>query len=126
MTRLSPEILRSARLDELLSNLSGSEELACMVIDEFLLHCEPQLQEIRAGLDAGDYARTARAAHRFKGSLAAVSAADATKGCVCALESAASRRDAASAETEHALLLPRVGELVRVLRVYREQAAGAP
>jgi HPt (histidine-containing phosphotransfer) domain-containing protein len=125
MIPLHPDLLRLARVDELLNNVAGSEEIASMVIGEFLLHVEPQLADIRAGLEQDDLPRAASAAHRFKGSLAAVSAASSAVARAGAIESAARRRDVESAQRELAALVLQVAEITRALRSWREQSLAA-
>jgi HPt (histidine-containing phosphotransfer) domain-containing protein len=123
MSRLSPELLRIVRIDELLQNVADSERIACMVIDEFLVHAEPQLRELRRAIELGDAAVLALAAHRLKGSLFAVSAASATTGRASALELAALHRDLSAARSELAVLAPQVVVLAGALRAWREQCA---
>jgi HPt (histidine-containing phosphotransfer) domain-containing protein len=125
MIPLPPELLRLARVDELLNNVSGSEEVAGMVIGEFLLHVEPQLADISAGFEQADLSRVASAAHRFKGSLAAVSAASSALARAGAIESAARQRDVDSALRELAALVLQVDEITRALRSWREQSLAA-
>lgn len=123
MSRLSPELLRIVRIDELLQNVADSEHIACMVIDEFLVHVEPQLSELRCAIEQGDLAVLAQAAHRLRGSVSAVSAASATTGRAAALELAALHRDLNAARSELAALAPQVVVLAGALRAWREQCA---
>ena len=124
MSRLSPELLRIVRLDELLQNVADSEQIACLVIDEFLVHFEPQLLEISRGIEQGDLALLARAAHRLKGSVAAVSAASLTTSRAAAMEHAALRRDLQAVRSEFAVLAPQVVTLAHALRAWRERSRG--
>lgn len=109
------------RLDELLQNVADSEQIACMVIDEFLVHYEPQLLEISSAIAQGDLALLARAAHRLKGSVCAVSAAASTTNRAAAMELAALRRDLNAVRSEYAALAPQVVTLADALRAWRAQ-----
>jgi HPt (histidine-containing phosphotransfer) domain-containing protein len=123
MSRLSPELLRIVRIDELLQNVADSEQIACLVIDEFLVHVEPQLGEIRSAIEQGKLTLLAQAAHRLKGSVCAVSAVSATTGRAAALELAALHCDLNAARTELAALAPQVVALAEALRSWREQSS---
>ena len=123
MSRLSPELLRVVRLDELLQNVADSEQLACMVIDEFLVHYEPLLIEISRSIERRDLASIAQAAHRLKGSVWAVSAASGTAGRASAMELAALHGDLSAVQSEFAALAPRVATLAEALRAWRAQRA---
>lgn len=120
MSSPDPDVLRVVRVDELLENVAGSEEIAGMVIDEFLQHVEPQMSELRVAVGKSDLSRLASTAHRFKGSLAAISATTATL-TAGALERAALRGDREGASRELADLGPRVEELVATLRSWRQR-----
>ncbi|HTU57830.1 MAG TPA: Hpt domain-containing protein [Polyangiales bacterium] len=119
MSRLSPELLRIVRLDELLQNVADSEQIACMVIDEFLVHYEPQLTEISRAIELGDLSVLAQAAHRLKGSVSAVSAASATTGRAAAMEMAALHGDLDAVRREFSALAPRIATLAEALRAWR-------
>ena len=121
MSRLSPELLRIVRLDELLQNVADSEQIACMVIDEFLVHYEPQLIEVGHAIERRDLASIAQAAHRLKGSVSAVSAANSTTGRAAAIELAALHGDLSAVQSEFAALAPRVATLAEALRAWRTQ-----
>lgn len=86
-----------ARLDLLLSNVAGCRESARMVVDEFLEHREEQLQALQVAVSARDFAMMRGAAHRHRGSLAAIHA-DAARDVVTELERAAQDGDADKAE----------------------------
>ena len=123
MSRLSPDLLRIVRLDELLQNVADSEQIACRVIDEFLVHYEPQLIEISGAIEQGDLRVLAQAAHRLKGSVSAVSAVSATTARAAAMELAALRGDLNAVRSEFAALAPRVATLAETLRAWRAQCA---
>jgi HPt (histidine-containing phosphotransfer) domain-containing protein len=117
---VSPEVLRFVRIDELIENVAGSEEIAVMVVDEFLVHVEPQMLEIGAAVERGDFVGGAATAHRFKGSLAAISATTAT--CTAgALEKACLRHDRDAMQRELADLRPQVESVVAALHQWRSQ-----
>jgi HPt (histidine-containing phosphotransfer) domain-containing protein len=121
MSRLSPELLRIVRLDELLQNVADSEHIACMVIDEFLAHYELQLIEISRAIEQGDLSVLARAAHRLKGSVCAVSAAGGTTERAAAMELAALHGDLNAVRSEFAALAPGVATLAEALRAWRAE-----
>ena len=127
--RATPELLVSrpvkdindvVRIDELIANVSGCEEIAIAVIDEFLLQVGPQLGEVDAAVTGGDCRAIAETAHKFKGSLAAIYARPAAE-VASAIEAAAKRQALDSARSEHAGLRARVDELLWHLQRWREQ-----
>ena len=120
MSPVSPEVLRFVRIDELIDNVAGSEEIAVMVVDEFLVHVEPQMREISTAVEQADFARVASAAHRFKGSLAAISATSAT-ATAGVLEKAGLRRDHDAVRRDLENLRPQVESVVAALRLWRGQ-----
>ena len=111
----------AADLDALIANLSGSRELAELVVDEFLAHVGAQLAEVRAAVADDDGARITAAAHRLTGSLAAIHAAPA-RDAARAIEDAGRGRDAGRARGALAPLTDRLTSVVDALRVWR----GAP
>lgn len=126
MSRLSPELLRIVRLDELLQNVADSERIACMVIDEFLVHYEPQLIEISGAIERRDLRLVAQVAHRLRGSVSAVSAASSTTGRAAAMELAALHGDLNAVRAEFAALAPQVATLAEALRAWRAQTPVPP
>jgi HPt (histidine-containing phosphotransfer) domain-containing protein len=122
MSRLSPELLRIVRLAELLQNVADSEHIACMVIDGFLVHHEPQLIEISGAVEQGDLSVLAQAAHRLKGFVSAVSAAGASTARAAAMELAALHGDLNAVRSELAAPAPRVATL-EALRAWRAECA---
>ena len=125
MSAFEPELLRLVRVDQLIDNVAGSEEVACMVIAEFLLHVDAQLADISAGFERNDLPDAASAAHRFKGSLAAVYAASSALSRAHAIDVAARHRDVATAQRELTELVVQVREITQALRRWCEQRKGS-
>lgn len=123
MNTVRAHVMRFVRIDELLENVAGSDEIANMVIDEFLVHAEPQVEEIASALGGADLALVASKAHRFKGSLAAVSATNATESAGL-LERAALRGDLEAAKSEFSALCVHVEDVVKALLMWRDEARG--
>ena len=118
MSQPRTDLWRVVRLSELLANVSGSEQIASMVVDEFLSHVDAQLGAVAAALRAEDASQLLQTAHRFKGSLAAIYAGAALEAART-LEAAAKRRDFETARAEHLGLTERTRELVSYLKDWR-------
>lgn len=112
-------------LDQLIANVSGSEALAAMIVDEFLAHVDVQLAEVERAVGSGDGARIHEAAHRHQGSLAAIHAAPAL-AVASAIASAGHRGDARRARVLLGLLRALSVELVGYLRTWRARQPARP
>lgn len=108
------------RIDELIANVSGCEEIAVAVIDEFLLTVDAQLGEIDAAIVGGNCRAIVETAHKFRGALAAIYALPAAE-IAKAIETSAKRQALEAARSAHAGLRPHVAELLWHLKRWREQ-----
>lgn len=117
-----PNIDHLARVEQLIASVGGSEEIARLVIDEFILRVDEQLNEVSAALRREDFASLKETAHRFKGSLSAIYAVP-TAELASTLEKAAKQCDHALALHQHELLCEAVRELVQGLTRWRGAAA---
>ena len=114
MSRVEADVHTIVQLESLLLNVGGCEEIALMVVEEFLLQVDAQVADIKTALDAADCAQIRAAAHRHAGSLAAIYAGTAhalAKG----IELAAKEQDLARARSLFAQLSVAENELAACL-----------
>ncbi|MCK7575149.1 MAG: response regulator [Chromatiales bacterium] len=102
--------------DDMLGRVLGDRDIACEVIDQFLLDAPARLQELRAALESGDNVGIRRKAHSLAG-LAANVSAPRLYGLAARLEKP-DGQDGSSAEVERLVsLMEREFEGLRVLLV---------
>ena len=112
------------RIDKLIENLSGCEDIAAAIIDEFFTQAEAQLCEVEAALATRDCGLIAAASHKFKGSLGSIHAGPSAE-VAGAIELAAQRKDLAGVQSHGSVLRASVEELFWHLRRWREATGAA-